>query len=364
MKNILIFSHEFPPDVGGAGAVAEQNASILSQMGYSVTVLTREREVSKYSTEYKIITVNSFSKLWFLAYRTIIDFSNFDLILLNDPASIYVAGMFFDKKTLSKSLVFLHGSEPETIFLHPKLTFKLTYFKHFYTKALQNCKYIVAVSRYMKDKFVEKTKLSKFSERIIVNYAGVDMKLFYREKNEEFKSKYNIDSNKQVLLSVSRIVKEKGYFEMVEIFKKLVAVYEHYVWIIVGDGQDIDKLKKYVKDLKLDKFVIFEGNRSREKLRFYYSNADLFWLLSDFDESFGLVYLEAQACGCPVIGRNYAGLKEAVSNNKSGYLVDSKNEVLDILISKKYLTLKCDDVKGYARRFNLEEQIKSLLEVL
>lgn len=364
MKEILIFSHEFPPDVGGAGTVAEQNAKILSQIGYSVTVLTRDQEVSKYSTEYKIQTVKTFSKLWFLAYRTIIDFDHFDLILLNDPASIYVAGMFFDKKTLSKSLAFLHGSEPEAIFLNPKLTFKLIFFKYFYIKALYNCKFIIAVSEFMKDKFVEKTKLANISERILVNYAGIDMKLFFQEKNEEFKSKYNIDSNKQVLLSISRIVKEKGYFEMVEIFKKLVAYDEHYIWIIVGDGIDMDKLKKYVKDLNLDKFVIFEGNISREKLSFYYSNANLFWLLSDFDESFGLVYLEAQACGCPVIGRNNAGVKEAVSNNKSGFLVDSQNEVLDILKSKKYLALKCDDIKGYAERFNLEKQIKSLLEAI
>ncbi|MBD3843870.1 MAG: glycogen/starch synthase, partial [Campylobacterales bacterium] len=141
---ILIFSHEFPPQVGGAGVVAEQNARALSKNGYDVTVLTREQKVLKQSNGYKIITVKSYNKLWFLVYKDSIDFDSFDLIFLNDPASIYVAGLFFDKKLLSKSLVFLQGTEPETIYLNPKLTMKLSFFKYFYTKALYKSKSIIA----------------------------------------------------------------------------------------------------------------------------------------------------------------------------------------------------------------------------
>ncbi|MBD3842802.1 MAG: glycogen/starch synthase, partial [Campylobacterales bacterium] len=114
MKKILIFSHEFPPDIGGAGVVAEQNARALSKNGYSVTVLTKEQKVIKQSKEYRIIPVKSFGKLWFIMYRNSVDFDSFDLIFLNDPASVYVAGLFFNKKLLLKSIVFLQGTEPET----------------------------------------------------------------------------------------------------------------------------------------------------------------------------------------------------------------------------------------------------------
>ncbi len=358
MKKILIFSHEFPPDVGGAGIVAEQNAKALFQNGYSVTVLTREQKVLKQSNEYKIITVKSSSKLWFLAYKNSIDFDSFDLIFLNDPASIYVAGLFFDKKLLSKSLVFLQGTEPETIYLNPKLSIRLSLFKYFYTKALFKSKSIIAVSKFMKEKFTKQTKLNNISEKIIVNYAGIDNELFFREKDEDFRIKFNIAPDKKILLSVSRIVKEKGYFEMADIFKKLISHDNNYVWIIVGDGADLEKIKIYIKDLHLENFIIFEGSKNREELRYYYSNADIFWLLSNFYESFGLVYLEAQACGCPTIGRNNAGVKEAISDGESGFLVNSEDEVLEILKDKKYLELKEENILNFASNFGLNKQVK------
>ena len=110
----------------------------------------------------------------------------------------------------------------------------------------------------------------------------------------------------------------------------------------------------------MDKFIIFEGAKNREELRYYYSNVDIFWLLSNFDESFGLVYLEAQACGCPAIGRNSAGVKEAINDGESGFLINSEDEVLDILKDKKYLKLKQEDVLSFSGKFKLDEQVKIL----
>jgi glycosyltransferase involved in cell wall biosynthesis len=153
-------------------------------------------------------------------------------------------------------------------------------------------------------------------------------------------------------------VKEKGYFEMANIFKKLISYDKNYVWIIVGDGIDLDNFKNYIRDLELDKFIIFEGAKNREELRYYYSNVDIFWLLSNFDESFGLVYLEAQACGCPAIGKNKAGVKEAASDRESGFLINSEDEVLEILKDKKYLELKQDDILSFTSNFCLDKQVK------
>lgn len=364
MKKILIFSHEFPPDVGGAGVVAKQNADALSHLGYNVTVLTRRQEFCLNSNKYQILYVKCTGKLWFLSYKNSVNFESYDIIFLNDPASIYVAGLFFDKKTLSKSLVFLQGTEPESIYIKPKLSMKLSFFKYFYTKALYNCKSIIAISNFMKEKFIEQTKLTDLSKKIIVNYAGIDTNLFYQEKDEKLRIQNNINASQQILLSVSRVVKQKGYFDMADIFKELILQDENYIWIIVGDGSDLESLKIYIKDLALEKFVIFEGSKTREELRNYYSNADVFWLLSKFDESFGLVYLEAQACGCPAIGRNNAGVKEAINDGKSGFLINNENEILDILSSKKYLKLKQEDILGFASKFSLDIQIKNLEKII
>ena len=187
---------------------------------------------------------------------------------------------------------------------------------------------------------------------------------FFEEKNNEFRKNHNIVKDSQVLLSVSRIVKQKGYFEMFEIFKKLVSNDNNFIWIVVGDGDYLGKLKQLTKDENLESNIMFVGTKSRSELRYYYSNADIFWLLSNFDESFGLVYLEAQVCGCPVISRNRAGSIESIEDNVSGFLVNSEEEVLDILQNKKYLNFRKKDILKVASRFSLDKQMKMLEKLI
>ena len=359
-KKILIFSHEFPPFGGGAGVVAKDYAYLLSSQGHSVTVLTRDIKGIEENESYKIKIVKTLPKVWFISYIKAIDYDKFDVIILNDNASVYFAGMFFSKKLLSKSIAFLHGSEPENIFEKPSKLKKLFAFRYFYTKALMSVKKIIAVSNFMKEKFLSRTNLIQLEHKIEVQYTSIDTNIFYKEKDEKFREKLSIDNSANILLSVSRIVEGKGYFEMIEIFKKLVSENNDYVWIVIGTGDYLNTLENLVTQYKLEKNVIFLGVISRDKLRYYYSNVDIFWLLSNFDESFGLVYLEAQACGCPVLGRNKAGVKEAIEDLKSGFLVHSQEEVLEILKSKKYLELKQDDIFCFASRFSLNKQAKVL----
>ena len=68
-------------------------------------------------------------------------------------------------------------------------------------------------------------------------------------------------------------------------------------------------------------------------------------------DELGLVYLEAQACGCPAMGRNKAGVPESIANNKSGYLINNAEEVFDILKSKKYSELKKEDILSFPNQF-------------
>ena len=194
MQNILIFSHEFPPDIGGAGIVAQQYANSFSQLGYNVTVLTRYQKYynnnNNSSIDYKIIMSKDYGKLWFLSYKNSINFSDFDLIILNDPAATYVAGLYFDETLFRKSVVFLHGTESEAIF-KTKVDNEISFFKHFYTKTLNHCKQIVSVSNFMKNKFIKQTQLINLKEKIIVNYTGIDKNEFYPSPNDIFK-KYAI----------------------------------------------------------------------------------------------------------------------------------------------------------------------------
>lgn len=359
-KKILIFSHEFPPFGGGAGVVAKDYAQRFTNDGFDVTVLTTKRNNVDLNVEYTIKAIKTLQKLWFISYLKAVDFNNYDKIILNDPAAVYCAGMFFTKKQLEQSIVFLHGSEPENIFEKPSLFKKVSRFKHFYIKALTHVNKIISVSQFMKQKFLSRTQLYEIENKISIVYTPIDTKIFYQQEDENFKQKLNIPNDVKVLLSVSRIVEGKGYFEMFEIFKNLLEEDENYIWIVIGEGDYLDKLKELVKNVEIESHVYFLGAVARKELNYYYSNADLFWLLSNFDESFGLVYIEAQTCGCPVIGRNKAGVKEVIHHEKSGFLVNSEVEVLDILKDRKYLDLKQENILRFANKFKNDKQVKVL----
>jgi len=332
MKNILIFSHEFPPQAGGAGVVAQEYAKSLSSAGHNVTVLTKKRENLDHSTEYEIVAIKTRQKLWFLSYFEALNFNEFDLILLNDPASVFFAGLFFTKEQLGKSLVFLHGSEPELIFEKPTLAKRLCFFRLFYTSALRDCKEILAVSHFMKDKFITRSKLKKLAPKVKVVYSTVDRDIFYYEPDEAFRTNQNLSEHAKILLSVSRLIEGKGYFDKLKIFRELLSRSdEDWHWIIIGDGNYRITLEGLIESADLSDRIHLVGSMPRNELRAFYSNVDFFWLLSNLDESFGLVYLEAQECHCPVIARNRAGAVEAVRHGESGYLINSSEECIDIL---------------------------------
>lgn len=89
--------------------------------------------------------------------------------------------------------------------------------------------------------------------------------------------------------------------------------------VIVGSGQEKERLQKQACELLGDR-VIFTGRIPRERLYRYYSGADLF-VFPGIDESLGMVYLEAQSCGLPVVAFRNAGVPEAVQEGVTGLLV-------------------------------------------
>lgn len=361
---VLIFSHEFPPDIGGAGVVAQQNAKALAEAGNDVTVLTRNRKINvENELIYSVKRVHTYGKLWFLTYKYAVDFSDYDLIVLNDPASIYVAGLFFNKETFDKTIAFLHGSEPELIYQKRSLFQVITFFKFFYTSALAKVKHIVSVSYFMKEKFLNRTKLHFLSSKIVVNYAGIDNKLFSPDHKGKLKKELSIPQNSQLLISVSRLVRNKGYPEMLNIFEKILTVDNEFYWIVIGSGDYLEDFKKEIKIRKLESHIFLIGSKKRNELRYYYSNSDVFWLLSNYEESFGLSYLEAQACGIPAIGLNKYGVKEAISVD-TGFLIDSPDDIFEVLVDKKYKNILPSTLKRFSDSFSNDRLAIKLLDLM
>ena len=104
----------------------------------------------------------------------------------------------------------------------------------------------------------------------------------------------------------------------------------HLIYIIIGDGPYKEKLEFLIIQFKLEKNILVLDKISDEKLKVYYNLADLFVMPSrDIKgdvEGFGIVYLEANSFGLPVIAGRSGGVMEAVLDNETGLLVDPENE--------------------------------------
>ncbi|AOR24749.1 glycosyltransferase family 4 protein [Clostridium taeniosporum] len=361
-RNILIISHEYPPLVGGAGVIAKDLVRKFLNNDDEVTLVTNYIG-RDYKSEYKLIEVKTIPKIRFYNFWNKINklpLETYDKIILNDIGACMVGSYYFNDILLKKTIVFLHGNEPEAICINPSRWFRIIDFKNKYNKLLNKCNCIISVSNYMKNKFLKYSKWTNLDNKIKVIYNGIDDKIFYYDPINLY-NELNIENKSKLLLSVGRIVENKGYLDKYNIFKTIAKDFKYH-WIIIGEGNFKTKFKQIIKKDGLEKYVHFIDRVDRDKLRKYYSSVDYFWLLSNYEESLGLVYLEAQFCGTPAIGRNRAGVKETIINNKTGYLIENNSEVVEIF--KKGEKLKSDNFRKIINKYSFTENTQILMKFI
>ena len=332
-KRVLLLSHEFPPFLGGVGTVGAQLAGYISDAGYETHVMTRQQEGRLHVPGVIFHDVDVLPKFWFRSYRRAlktIDVESFDTIILNEAAPAIVAGKYFDDATLARCIVLVHGLEVERIYRTTlaNTARQVLGFRRAHRRACTGARLVVAASEDMKEKF--STALAEVrKDRIRVMYLGVDPNVFYQEASN-YREVMGIDPDRFVLVSGSRIVKEKGYLEMLEAFGEL-ASHTDALWIVCGDGPLLDALRARVSGLGLSDRVMFEGACSRAKLRWIYNSADAYWLVSHYREAFPLSYIEAQLTGLPTLGRNAGGVPEAIAPGENGWLVEEAANAVTLL---------------------------------
>jgi len=202
-------------------------------------------------------------------------------------------------------------------------------------KCLQSLQKIFLVA----DKVISPSpRLSKqFSKRFkippdTVGYGINPEDIFYGNSNLSAKYK-----NYRLLLSVSRLVTTKGIDLNLYALKKIIAKYGNLLYLIIGDGPARQDLRNLTYNLGLDKYVKFIGQLPHKKVMEYMSICEIFTMPS-WQETFGLVYIEAMAHGKPIIGSQGQGVDGIVKDGKTGLLVkpkdiDSLVKALDFLLS-------------------------------
>jgi phosphatidylinositol alpha-1,6-mannosyltransferase len=144
--------------------------------------------------------------------------------------------------------------------------------------------------------------------------------------NQAIIDRYNL-SNKKIVLSINRLIERKGNDVMIKAMPLILKEVPDCLYLIAGKGQYENKLKAMVKEARLEKKVIFAEGLTEEEVVKFYKICDVFVMISrtlkqEDTEGFGVSFLEANACGKPVIGGRSGGVPEAVAEGHSGLLVD------------------------------------------
>jgi glycosyltransferase involved in cell wall biosynthesis len=126
----------------------------------------------------------------------------------------------------------------------------------------------------------------------------------------------------------------KGYDKVVQAMPEVIKQIPEARYILVGDGDDKERVEKMVKDLRLENHIIFVSGVWGDRRIPFFQSADVFVMPSS-GEGFGIVFLESLACGVPVIGGNVDASREPILDGKVGVLVnpESAEEISRAIVS-------------------------------
>ena len=223
---------------------------------------------------------------------------------------------------------------------------------------------------------------SKFNEKLVHKIApnaqtsvlnpGINIERFKASyEKTEIRQKLGLPLGKKILLTVSRLVENKGHETVLRAISSLNAQQRSkLLYVVIGKGYMLEQLKTLTKQLKIIDQVKFVGFKD-DDLPFWYQASDLFVLTSTGIEGFGIAFIEAQAAGLAVIGTRCGGIPDAVCEGEGGWLIDEKDTLALASHLKKLLAepevIEEQGRLGLARmkrEFSLDNYTKRLLKLI
>ncbi len=352
----------FPPYPGGMGQSAWRIGEILSEEHEvtSFTLANFEIKNFDYSPNQKIIYLKPLIRSGHGAFPFSLLFSlkKYDLIYLHYPffgvSEILKLFLIFSKK--KKLIIHYHMDTPELKGFKKILAIPARFTKKYLFKRAN--KILVSSLDYAKSGDLA-SLYNRYEKKIKEIPFGIDTETFKPKINQKHPSPFLQKAVEFVNHVTKRIIRKGDYqllfvggLDKAHYFKGLsnlmqaLGAIKNLNWRlnIIGDGDLKSYYQKLASELKIDKKLKFRGRVSQEDLVRYYQDSDVLILPSiNSHEAFGLVLIEALACGLPVIASNLAGVRRVFNDEKEGLLVKTNN-ILDLSNKIKYL-LENEDIR-------------------
>ncbi|WP_404428348.1 N-acetyl-alpha-D-glucosaminyl L-malate synthase BshA [Sutcliffiella horikoshii] len=310
------------PTVGGSGVIATELGKLLAEKGHEIHFISssmpfrlnkvysniyyHEVQVNQYSVfQYPPYDLALASKMAEVAKREKLDLLHVHYAIPHAVCA-YLAKKMTDDQL--KIVTTLHGTDITVLGYDPSLNDMIRF-------GIEGSDVVTAVSESLVQQTYDLLQPKKSIQTV---YNFIDERVYTKKDTQDLKTQYGIPDNEKVIIHVSNFRKVKRVQDVVKSFH-LIEKQVPSKLLLVGDGPEISVVCNLVRELGLKDKVLFLGKQ--ENLEDLYSISDLMLLLSE-KESFGLVLLEAMACGVPSVGTKIGGIPEVIDDGVTGYLSD------------------------------------------
>lgn len=309
------------PSLGGSGVVATELGLMMAERGHELHYITSSMPFrfldGHPNLHFHEVTIEGYAVFKYPPYdialanriAQVIESEKLDLLHVHYAMPHAVSAAL--GKDMAESdigvITTLHGTDVTVLGQDPGLRNTVRY-------GINKSTIVTAVSKSLKQDTIE---LIDPTVDIRTIYNFIDEKTYVPRDPGTLKRDFGIREDEKVIIHISNFREVKNIPDVVKSFKIVLQSMDAKL-LLVGEGPEKENIEKLVEELNLEKHVIFTGKRSdmAELLAF----SDLMFHLSE-KEAFGLVLLEALACGVPSVATNIDGIPEVIENNVNGFLV-------------------------------------------
>ena len=319
---------------GGVENVTYNLAVQMAKRGHNIYVFTSSIDSKESVEEYENTTIYRYKKSFTIGSAPIsIDILykplklGLDLDIIhahagNPPAPI--AAYRYANKKKKPFVVTYHGDGQWIWGDFIKRMSVYFYQKYLLDKILARADVIISPSEYFID---ESRVLGKYRDKIIVIPNGVNVDEFdFGHSKKECRERLALPLDDEIILFLGTLSPHKGPDVLLRAMPKIIKEVPDAKLVFVGSGGMREELERLSKKLGIEKNVKFVGFVEERMKPFYYKAADVFCLPSVMKhESFGIVNLEAMACGVPIVASKIGGVPDVVKDGKNGLLIPPRN---------------------------------------
>lgn len=336
---ILLVTPYFHPKTGGLENYAYNIAKELIERGFNITVLCSNHEKQEANIKVEqidglevvrlkpnyIISNTPIKFSLFNVINKIIEENKFELVSAHTPVPFYAdIGAIASKVHKLPFVLTYHNDNVKNDFFMNIVANAYNYSINLLTLRLS--KHIITPSPFC---YNESSFLEMFKNKVSWIPPGVDIEKYDTKKSSKLQNDFNIPHSSKIVLFVGQMNKgheHKGVDYLIKAFKEVKEKINSAYLVLVGGGDLIPEYRRLCKILDINEDVVFTGVVDDRALIEYYRNSDVVVLPSTTaQEGFGMVLIEANACGKPVIGSKVGGIKYVIRDGENGLLAPPKN---------------------------------------